>query len=224
MVEATRDRQNSIAVLFSGGVDSTVMLGWLLEQGRRVQPLYVRGGLIWEAAELAAARRIVGQLRTRYAGRLAGLQVLDLPVHDLYGDHWSVTGRGVPDEQSEDAAVYLPGRNPLLLLKACLWCISREIRQIALGTLARNPFPDARQPFFDAFELMLREATGAEIEIIRPFARLAKQDLLVLGRQLPLTQTFSCLAPVAGAHCGRCNKCAERDQALATLAPASAAS
>lgn len=206
--------QESIAVLFSGGVDSTVMLARLLDRGRVVQPIYIRQGLIWEPAELAAARQVLRQLRPREARCLARLKVLDLPVGDLYGDHWSITGRGVPDDTSEDAAVYLPGRNPLLLLKACLWCITRGIPQIALGTLARNPFPDARQTFFDTFQRMLFEATGENIEIVRPFGDLSKQELIQFGRHLPLKQTFSCLAPVAGAHCGRCNKCAERKQAL----------
>ena len=30
------------------------------------------------------------------------------------------------------------------------------------------------------------------------------------GRGMPLGETFSCLRPVGGRHCGRCNKCAER--------------
>ncbi|MBI1322835.1 7-cyano-7-deazaguanine synthase, partial [bacterium] len=28
----------------------------------------------------------------------------------------------------------------------------------------------------------------------------------------PLEHTFSCLSPVDGGHCGRCNKCAERQK------------
>jgi 7-cyano-7-deazaguanine synthase len=37
---------------------------------------------------------------------------------------------------------------------------------------------------------------------------------MALGRDMPLELTFSCLAPVAGLHCGRCNKCAERQAAF----------
>ncbi|MCD4728936.1 MAG: 7-cyano-7-deazaguanine synthase, partial [Pirellulales bacterium] len=33
----------------------------------------------------------------------------------------------------------------------------------------------------------------------------------------PLELTFSCLSPVAGLHCGRCNKCAERQEAFRSL-------
>jgi 7-cyano-7-deazaguanine synthase len=191
-----------------------VLLGWLLERGYQVQPIYVRAGLYWEAAEHAAAEVVLGELRSRYGRRLAHLKLLSIPVDDLYAGHWSTTGQDVPGEETDDSAVFLPGRNPLLLLKACLWCINAGIRQLALGTLARNPFRDATGEFFDSFEKMLLEATGVKVDILRPFAKLAKQDLLALGHLLPLDYTFSCLAPIDGAHCGVCNKCAERQRAL----------
>jgi 7-cyano-7-deazaguanine synthase len=35
------------------------------------------------------------------------------------------------------------------------------------------------------------------------------------ARELPLEHTFSCIAPIEGRHCGRCNKCAERRRAFA---------
>lgn len=214
-------RDNTTAVLFSGGVDSTVLAGWLLERVVRVQPIYVRAGLYWESAEEPAARQVLHEMRIRYGSRLARLKVLDLPVGDLYGEHWSTTGRNVPDETTEDEAVYLPGRNPLLLMKACLWCAGAGIRRLAIGTLSRNPFPDATTTFFRAFEQMFAEATGEEVEIIRPFAELDKNELLDLGHLLPLDQTFSCLAPIEGTHCGACNKCAERSRVLElqTVAP-----
>jgi 7-cyano-7-deazaguanine synthase len=209
----SRDDETT-AVLFSGGVDSTVLLGWLLEGGHRVQPIYVRAGLYWETAEEPAARQVLHEMRSRYGRRLARLKVLELPVRDVYGEHWSTTGRGVPDDATSDEAVYLPGRNPLLLLKACLWCAAADIRRLAIGTLSRNPFRDATPAFFDTFEQMFVEATGTRIEILRPFAKLSKRELLALGHLLPLEATFSCLAPEDGLQCGKCNKCAERSQVL----------
>jgi 7-cyano-7-deazaguanine synthase len=46
---------------------------------------------------------------------------------------------------------------------------------------------------------------------------LSKRCVMQLGRDVPLELTFSCLAPVAGRHCGRCNKCAERAAAFVHL-------
>jgi 7-cyano-7-deazaguanine synthase len=38
-----------------------------------------------------------------------------------------------------------------------------------------------------------------------------------LGRDMPLELTFSCIDPVDGLHCGRCNKCAERQKAFRSI-------
>jgi 7-cyano-7-deazaguanine synthase len=201
------DRSDTIGVLLSGGLDSAVLLGDLLAKGRSVQPFYVRGHLAWEAHELRAARRFLAAVASP---RLAELVVLDLPVADVYGDHWSVTGLDVPDAVTSDEAVYLPGRNALLLLKPALWCRLHGIGQLALGVLASNPFGDATEEFFQAFQNVVGLATGAAVRVVRPLAGLQKRQVMQLGRALPLELTFSCISPVEGRHCGHCNKCAER--------------
>jgi 7-cyano-7-deazaguanine synthase len=134
------------------------------------------------------------------------LTVLDEPVADVYGDHWSTGGPGVPDAGSPDEDVYLPGRTLLLAAKAAVWCRIRGIEGLAIGTLASNPFPDSTPEFDRAFEAVV----GGRFRLFRPFAGLGKADVLRRGAGLPLWRTFSCLEPVDGLHCGRCNKCAER--------------
>jgi 7-cyano-7-deazaguanine synthase len=140
--------------------------------------------------------------------------LLNLPLDDLYGSHWSLTGRAVPDETTPDEAVYLPGRNALLAIKAAVWCQMHGLTQLALATLESNPFPDATQEFFNAFQIALSIGSAAEIKIVRPFERLKKVAVMRLGREYPLGETFSCIAPVGKLHCGRCNKCAERKHAF----------
>jgi 7-cyano-7-deazaguanine synthase len=200
-----------IGLLASGGLDSSILLGTLLERGRNVQPFYIRSGLIWEEAELEAVRRL---LHAMAHPRLGGLVVLSLPLPDLYGDHWSVTGRGVPDRTSPDEAVYLPGRNALLAIKAGLWCKLHGIGELALGVLGSNPFADASPDFFEGFESLLSHEPGPPLRVVRPLAGLSKRQVMLLGRDLPLELTFSCIAPVGGLHCGACNKCAEREAAF----------
>jgi len=206
--------EETTGLLISGGVDSAILLAQLLEGGTRVQPLYVRTGCAWESAERRAIDRLVETLADE---ALEPVVDLDMPVADLYGDHWSVTGRNVPDETTPDEAVFLWGRNPLLLLKAVLWCQLNRVPRLALGTLASNPFADASPRFFQQFEQALQIATGKKIEIFRPFESHTKTQVLALGAGLPLHLTFSCLAPQGDQHCGACNKCEERRQALQTL-------
>ena len=64
---------------------------------------------------------------------------LEMPLRDLYGSHWSMTGAQVPDDHTPDEAVFLPGRNPLLLIKPALWCLTHGVGQLALATLAAEP-------------------------------------------------------------------------------------
>lgn len=200
-----------MAVLFSGGLDSAILLAHLLGQGRSVQPLYVDCELYWQDVEERYARRF---LATLAAPALAELVVLRLPLADLYDDHWSITGRQVPSASQPDESVYLPGRNPLLLVKAHVWCGLHGVGQLALGALRTNPFTDATEGFFRQFESAMDQAVAQEVQLVRPLAELDKRQVMELGRGAPLEWTFSCLAPVEGRHCGQCNKCAERRAAF----------
>jgi len=202
---------STTGVLLSGGLDSSILLATLLDQGCRVRPFYVRTQLAWEPEELLAVRR---WLEALFSPRLDELVLLDLPLEDLYQDHWSVTGRNAPGRATADDAVYLPGRNALLVIKAALWCQLHGIEQLALGVLKSNPFADATPAFFDQFESALNCGSARPLRIVRPFARLSKRQVMERGRDLPLELTFSCIAPVGGLHCGRCNKCAERRAAF----------
>ncbi len=119
-----------------------------------------------------------------------------------------MTGENVPDAESPDQAVYLPGRNVLLLGKAMIWCHLNHVPALALAPLSANPFPDATPEFFDAFQDAVNLAVEGKVRIIWPYLHLSKAELLQRGRHLPLQFTFSCIRPVEGRHCGACNKCA----------------
>src|SRR4051812_31115727 len=102
---------NALAVLISGGLDSAILLGDAVRRSPVIYPLYIRCGLSWEPVELEYLRRYLAAL----AGpTLKPLTLLEQPVTDLYGSHWSITGQNVPGADDPDEAVFLPGRNVLL--------------------------------------------------------------------------------------------------------------
>jgi 7-cyano-7-deazaguanine synthase len=204
-----------VAVLVSGGVDSAVLTAELLRQGAAVHPIYVRFGMAWERAEEAHLRRY---LDTLPAPRRHPLVVLEMPVAPVYDAHWSLSGQDVPDERTPDDAVYLPGRNLLLLTPPSVWCALHDVHVIALGTLKGNPFPDATDTFFATFSALARRGMEIDLEVVTPFAGLVKTDVIELGRGLALEHTFSCIDPQDDRHCGRCNKCFERRSAFRNAA------
>ena len=202
-----------VAVLASGGVDSAVLVADHSRRGEVVQPIYIRFGLAWEAAEEQHLRRFLDSLPANCGAR--PLVALDFPVADVYGSHWSVSGIEVPDEDTPDSAVYLPGRNLLLLAKSSVWCALNDFAVVALGTLNGNPFADSGAEFFDGLASLASVALDRPLTVETPFARFTKVEVLERGRDLALELTFSCIRPRGGEHCGRCNKCAERRRAFA---------
>jgi 7-cyano-7-deazaguanine synthase len=211
---ADSDSANCVAVLSSGGLDSAVLVGELLKLGHVVQPIYVRFGLVWEKVEENQLRRF---LETLPGCGTRPVVTLDFPIADVYGSHWSVSGDDVPDATSTDDAVYLPGRNLLLLAKSSIWCALHDVRRLALGTLKGNPFADSSRAFFSLVESAVHTALDCDLEVLTPFAGLTKSEVLERGRGLELQHTFSCIDPQGDQHCGHCNKCAERRRAFAAL-------
>ena len=196
-----RMKQNpNIAVLVSGGLDSCVLAADLARR-QRVLPIYVRNGLRWEATELYWLRRFLSSIPRR---AIAPLVVLDLPMQDVYQKHWSLTGR-VPGRRSDDREVYLPGRNIILLTKAVLLCQQAGIKQIALGPLGHNPFPDSRPSFFRQMERTFAAGIRWRGRILAPYLACTKSQVIRKGLSLglPLHLTFSCLQPIGRRPCGR---------------------
>ena len=200
-----------IAVLTSGGLDSSVLLAELARTAE-VYPIYVRCGLAWEDAERTALDTFVNALKHP---NVRPVTTLSAPVRAMYGNHWSVGADGVPGAEEPDTSVFLPGRNILLIGLASVWCSTHNVFRIAIGSLAGNPFPDATPDFFQKFAAALTSGLDHAVEVNAAFRDLHKADVIKRFRHLPLDLTLTCMAPLDGIHCGQCNKCRERQVAFA---------
>jgi 7-cyano-7-deazaguanine synthase len=214
-------------VLLSGGLDSAVLAAHEA-QTSRVLPVYVRVGLAWEDAEI---RIVEALLRAPvFAGRTEPLVCVEFTMRDVYGPtHWAIRGTP-PAYDTPDEDVYLTGRNLVLLTKAGVVAARHGARQIAIGPLAGNPFPDARPAFFRSMGEALSLGLDHEIAIATPFLEWEKSDVIARGLELgvPLELTLSCMNPPQGpqpapsgpsrgpaaTHCGLCSKCRERRDAF----------
>ncbi len=199
-------RKSRVAALVSG-LDSCIMTGLLAGAYAEVTPLFVRAGLRWEDAELAALGRFFSALDSPAVRPIVELK---LDVGGLYGSHWSVGGSEVPDAQQPDEAWYLPGRNLLLLGAAALYGGVNETPNLAIGLLASNPFPDATPEFLRSLERTAGLAMDTSFRVLTPLGDMHKADVVRAGAGMPVAEALSCASPVDGRHCGVCGKCGER--------------
>lgn len=204
-------------VLFSGGLDSAVLLALERQTFFPVWPIHVRAGLAWEAAEVEATARLLAS--PPLAGRIEPLITLTVDMRDVYpADHWAVRGKP-PAYNTPDEDVYLEGRNIVLIAKAAVVCARLGVDRLALGPLAGNPFPDATPEFFASMSRAMSLGLARSLNIVAPLSTLRKEDVVRMGLEhgIPLELTVSCMNPSDGQPCGRCSKCRERDDAFRKL-------
>jgi 7-cyano-7-deazaguanine synthase len=202
------------AVLFSGGLDSAVLLAQELTRADAVWPIHVRSGLAWEEAEATAIHRLLEA--PPFALRVRPLTTLTVDMREVYPPtHWAVLGQP-PAYDTPDEDVYLEGRNIILIAKAAVLCARRAIARLCLGPLAGNPFPDATSEFFATMAHAMSLGLAHRLEIDAPLSSLHKEDVIALGVRLgvPLELTLSCMQPANDRHCGLCSKCRERQDAF----------
>ena len=204
----------AIAVLFSAGLDSAVLVAHAAAQGAAVQPVYVTAGLAWEEEERSMAARLFRS--GAYGPTVMPMVSLAVDMRDVYPpSHWAIRG-DAPGFHTPDEDVYIEGRNIVLLAKTAVFMARAKMTRVMIGTLACNPFPDASATFFAEMGRALSTGVAAPIAIEAPFASMHKADVVRIGREfgVPLELTLSCMQPREGRHCGRCSKCRERKDAF----------
>lgn len=202
--------------LLSGGMDSTVLVGHLLDCGHAVDAVSILYGQR-HRCELYAATVIARHYNIRHdvvdiesVGALLGGSALtdDIPVPD---GHYA--------EESMRATV-VPNRNAIMLTIAAGVAVARGAQKVATAVHAGDHFiyPDCRPEFIAALDLAIRTGTDGfgSVEVEAPFIKIGKHDICALGHRLdaPLDLTWSCYKG-GDEHCGTCGTCVERIEAFA---------
>lgn len=200
--------------IFSGGLDSTVLLHQLLAAGDQVLALSVDYGQR-HRRELTHARQIAEQLGIRW--QLADLSAIR-PL--LAGS--SQTSDDMPVPHGHYAAenmkqTVVPNRNMIMLAVAAGWAISQQADRVAYGAHAGDHtiYPDCRPEFADAMRHAIGLADWHRIDLYCPFIKFSKADIVRLGAELQVdfAATWSCYAG-GDLHCGLCGTCVERKEAF----------
>lgn len=203
-----------IVLIYSGGLDSTVLLYHLLDAGHDVHSLAVDYGQR-HRCEIKQAAKICHQLdRPFQIADLSAIQPL-LAGSSLTSPEIEVAEGHYTEENMKTTVV--PNRNMLLLSLATGHAISIGASQVAYAAHSGDHaiYPDCRNEFADAMAAAIRLADWSTVELARPFVDWTKADVVRRGAELkvPFGQTWSCYKGETK-HCGRCGTCIERREAF----------
>jgi 7-cyano-7-deazaguanine synthase len=201
-------------VVYSGGLDSTVLLHQLLADGDQVLALSVDYGQR-HRVELEYARRLAEAVGIEWrladlssVGQLLGGSSLTSPEIAVPHGHYA--------EQSMKQTV-VANRNMIMLSVAAGWAISQRADRVAYAAHTGDHaiYPDCRPEFAEAVDRAIRLADWHEIHLVCPFVRLTKAQIVARGAELGVdfARTWSCYEGGA-IHCGRCGTCFERREAF----------
>lgn len=194
---------HKIVVLFSGGVESTCMLYMYLKKGWLTYPVYVKAGYPWEALEIENARNLWLYTRKRYKN-LMPLRVI-----------FTINPEKVK-KRDHSKNLFIPLRNLILVSIAGSYAVLKKIKHVAIGSLGIYPFPDNNAEYIKRLQSLIN------IELLTPFMGMEKYEVLKrFSEGVPIEMTLSCIKPKKFinkiVHCGRCEKCKERQEAFTYL-------
>jgi len=204
----------SLVVIYSGGLDSTVLLYQLRSAGQSLHCLSFNYGQK-HLRELNFAHdnclalgipHLIGDL-TGLAPVFAGSALTDREL---------VVPEGHYQDQSMRSTV-VPNRNMIMLSLALGWAVSLQAEGVAYAAHAGDHaiYPDCRPNFVRGMQEVAKLCDYQQLEVVVPFMTMSKAEIVALGADLgvPFINTWSCY--VGGElHCGKCGTCVERREAF----------
>lgn len=201
-------------LIYSGGLDSTVLLYDMISQGYKVKAMSFQYGQR-HVKELEAAQNITTSLGIQH--RIIDLTSL-IPCFGSSAlvDKDMAVPTGNYSEHNLKTTV-VPNRNMIFIAIAAAWSISEKYDTVSYAAHSGDHilYPDCTEEFANSLDQTLKLADWHSVSLFRPYVHLKKGDIVKKGSLLgaPLHKTWSCY--VGGTnHCGVCGTCLDRRKAF----------
>ncbi len=210
-LSAVEQENKSCILLFSGGIDSTVLLFMLKKLGYKVISLTINPSLR-NPKEIQAARFLSDLARVDNFIEIN----LDF-LKEIIEISNVVSNSLVKEILSELPRYYIPARNAIFISIAAYFAECFDSRFIFTGHIKSdsNLFIDVSDEFLEAVSNMIRKGSYAgkkgKLKVMFPFLKINKEELVELAvkYEVPVEYTWSCYG-LGNVHCGQCKGCLDR--------------
>lgn len=203
-------------VLLSGGMDSAVLLGTVMEQfdAKEVQTLSFEYGAKHNEAEHRYAMMLCEHYKVKNI-----LIPLDFMAKSFKSDLLK-TGGEIPEGHYESESMkstVVPFRNGIMLSIAAGLAESIGADEVLIANHFGDHaiYPDCRSDFIEPMTKAIAAGTYEGIKLVSPFCSWTKAQIAKHGHTIgtPFELTWSCYKG-GTAHCGKCGTCVERIEAF----------
>jgi 7-cyano-7-deazaguanine synthase len=213
-----------IVMGLSGGMDSTTLLGLLLEQGYEVRCCTFYYGSKHNKWENRTAENVIDF----YQGKGFPVTGHVFNLSETFRDFNSallLTGEAIPEGHYEAESMrktVVPGRNMIFASIMAGLAESIGAETIALGVHQGDHFiyPDCRKEFILSLNSSIFLSSNCKIEVISPLINLNKMTILKMGMKLKITPPYELTRTCykdQELSCGKCGSCQERLEAFKNL-------
>lgn len=207
---------DNVVMIYSGGMDSTVLLYELLMEGHFINALTVNYGQK-HSREIESAIEIC-KLHSGLNHKIADLSRIK---NFIAGSSQTSDDVEVPEghyaEESMKQTV-VPNRNMIMLSLAVGWAIKLGCPRVYYANHSGDHtiYPDCRPEFVRALDEAVSLCDWNPVRLQSPFRHISKADICERGHRLgvPFSKTWSCYKG-REKHCGKCGTCVERKEAFA---------
>lgn len=209
---------SKILLVYSGGLDSTVLLADLLHKGHEVGIVNFYYGSKHNAAERASARDICNRFNIaedkRWFFNLTPIMENFDSALLANSDEKIPEGHYAAENMKRTV---VPFRNGIMLSIAAGLAESKGYTAVAIAAHAGDHYiyPDCRPEFLQHMESAMHAGTEKGVVLFAPFSHCTKTDIARIGAQLraPMHLSYSCYNG-GELHCGKCGACTERKEAF----------